>query len=236
MDVCTTDSALKTSPGFLPALIQRVAWFPLRLLFWLFLSYTVRGREHLRALPGPVIIASNHVSELDPLLIVAALPFSSRHLPLFYVSREKKFYAVNWRSAIYGGGFFRMMGAYPAYEGLNDYQRALVHHLHLIRRGKSIGIFPLGGIRPRGTPLTPRGGAIYLAHATQTPLIPVRIEGAEHLTYAGFFLRRHQVRLTFGAPLLAQDLISKEVVTAQSSDPCEAGAKKLMQRIETLGT
>ena len=107
MVLCTTESNKpKEIGGYMPRTIQRLAWVPLCALFSLFVSFTVKGRENLANIKGPIIVASNHISELDPLLVIAALPFFCRHIPLFYVSREKGFYKVNWRSVIYGGNFF----------------------------------------------------------------------------------------------------------------------------------
>src|SRR3989344_1929085 len=218
-----------------PFITQRLAWLPLRALFSLFGSLSVTGCENATSLKGPVIMASNHISELDPLLIVAALPFYSRHLPLYYVSREKGFYKPNWRSAVYGGNFFKMMGAYPAYTGLNDYERALRHHVTLLKQGSSIGIFPMGGIQPHGTPLMAKGGVAYLAHAHQVPIVPVRIDGAENITLSDFLLRKRKLRVTFGNPMYPNELFAKSAaIDARSNRECEAAAEKLMVRISDL--
>ena len=236
MGLYTQGSRQPKIGAFIPGTIQRLAWAPLWALFGLFGSFEVKGHRNLVGIKGPVIIASNHISELDPLLIVAALPFFSRHIPLFYVSREKGFYKVNWRSAVYGGNFFKMMGAYPGYKGLNDYERALQHHLGVLRHGKSVGIFPMGGIRPRGEPLQPKGGVIYLAHATNAPIIPVSITGAENLSLNDFFGRKRKIRLVFGQPIYAQELLEQPTIeiTEKSYSECEAAAKILMNKITKL--
>ena len=52
---------------------------------------------------------------------------------------------------MYGGTFFRMMGAYQAYVGLKNYDQALRHHLEAIKDGYTVCIFPMG--------------KIYLSHA-----------------------------------------------------------------------
>src|SRR3989344_82892 len=130
----TSDAHVRRYPVIMPSFFQHLSWGPLRTAMRLFCSFEIKGIENVIGLKGGVIIASNHISELDPLLISACLPFFSKHLPLFYVSREKSFYKKSWRSfLLYGGTFFRMMGAYPAYTGLNDYRQALRHHIVLIQ-------------------------------------------------------------------------------------------------------
>jgi len=220
----------------MPSLLQRLAWVPLRLLFLLFGRLSIRGLEHVHALSGPAVFASNHVSEIDPLLLVAALPPTSPRLPLIFVSREKGFYSVNWRRVIYGGRFFRMMGAYPAQVGIQNYEKALATHLSMLRGGTSVSIFPMGGIRPRnGVPLKARGGVAYLAHATGCPVVPVRIEGAEEMRCRDFFTRRRHMRVTFGPPLYAQDFVENPHVT-ETENGFEDAAVLLMQKVVSLSS
>ena len=59
----------------------------------------IKGVEHIRDMGGNVIFASNHVAEIDPLIIVACMPFFSDKLPIIYVAREKEAYKEtlqNW--------------------------------------------------------------------------------------------------------------------------------------------
>jgi 1-acyl-sn-glycerol-3-phosphate acyltransferase len=163
----------------LPALLQRLAWGPLRVFFYI-RGLRITGSEHVESLNGPCIIASNHISELDPLLLVASLPFWSRHLPLIYVAREKDFYAEGWRRLFYGGLFFRIMGAYPAFSGTENYDGALPYHIEALTRGRSVVIFPMGRIHPLpNQPLIAKGGVVYLAHTMCMPIIRVHLTGLE---------------------------------------------------------
>src|SRR3989344_3555052 len=158
----------------MPNVLQRLAWGPLRASMSFFCSLKIRGLENVKNIKGNMIIASNHSSELDPLLIVACLPFFSRHLPLFFTSREKDFYAsMGWKRIIYGGTFFRMMGAYRAYVGLKNYELALRHHLKFIGEGKNVCIFPSGKRNLNGEMPKAKGGVSFLVRETQLPVIPV---------------------------------------------------------------
>ena len=76
----------------LPSLFQRLGWLPAKIIMYCCFGLRVRGLEHLKNLPGNVIFAGNHVSAIDPLLILACLSFSSDKLPIIYVTHERKTY------------------------------------------------------------------------------------------------------------------------------------------------
>ena len=123
-----------------PSFFEHLIWLPIRMLMYFGGSAKVNGIEHVKAVKGNAIVASNHVTELDPLMIVASLPFFSNLLPLIYVVKDKGFYSSNWkglRKTFYGGAFFRIIGGYEAYSGLNNYEKALANHLQAIEKGLS---------------------------------------------------------------------------------------------------
>src|SRR3989344_3817444 len=84
-----------------PWILQHSIWPIVRPLFLLFIHLDIRGAEHLTALDPKsrgVIFAVSHSSELDSILVPAALPFLSPFLPMFYTSREWTFYKTSgWR-------------------------------------------------------------------------------------------------------------------------------------------
>lgn len=215
------------------SILQHVAWVPTRMAFAFFLSFSVCGQQHLLD-ESNVIIASNHLSELDPILVTAALPFFSRHLPLFYVSREKSFYSRSgFKKVFYGGTLFEIWGAYKAYTGTMDYDKALKHHIQLLGEGKSVCIFPTGKKVSRHQDQDVKGGVSFLAHRTEVPILPVTIEGAEGITFIGFLLRKHKVTVTFHKPLYKEDLFEAQVeVTPRDTQRIYEGvSRKVMNTI-----
>ena len=185
-----------------------------------------------------VIFASNHISELDPILIAACLPFSSHHLPLFYTSREKDFYKnkSGWKKFLYGGSFFKAWGAYQVYIGLRNYERSLTNQLQILRDGGSICIFPEAKRCSENEFIKAKGGVAFLAHRTELPLIPVAIQGLEKTTVSNFFLRRKNVLVIFGEPLYAKDLFTNpnEVTLHEGRNEYEEAAAIIMKRIKML--
>lgn len=202
----------------------------------IFCSVRIKGRNNIDGLRANAIIASNHTSELDPLLVVASLPFFSPKLPLIFVSREKSFYKNSSLSFIYGGDFFKAMGAYPAYVGQNDYNKALPRHLRALRDGRTVCIFPMGKRHALTDINNAKGGVTFLSVASKKPIVPVKIEGLYKRTTKDFLTRKAKLTITFGEPVYAKDIVGPGVnITATGSrEECEAASRKLMEKIAAL--
>ena len=221
----------------MPNMLQRLAWLPIRALMALFCSLEVRGVRNIQAVHGHAVIASNHSSEWDPLLIVASLPFFSRHLPLFFASREKGFYAgMGWKRFIYGGRLFRAMGAFQAYAGLKDYGKALSAHLDLIAKGKTVCIFPSGKRVLPGELAEAKGGVSFLARETGLPIIPVHIKGAARLTFRDLFRGKRKITVIFGEPIYAGDIFegSRPPILDDTRNDYARAAAVLLEKIDQL--
>jgi len=90
------------------------------------------------------------------------------------------------------------LGAFPVYRGARD-EWALDHARRLLQGGQAVGIFP-EGTRSQGRGLkVARSGAARLALSANTPLLPVTIEGIQHL-FTGF-PRRTRVRVSICEPI-----------------------------------
>jgi 1-acyl-sn-glycerol-3-phosphate acyltransferase len=201
----------------LPDILQAVAWPFARLFFYIFARFTVDGRENLEGLPRGIIIAANHADELDPIVVRATLPWLGKYRPLFYVARQKNLYRwKGWRSFVYGDGFFRAWGAYPAYKGTQNYETSLQHFLDIARAGYPINIFPLGIHKGSlDEPHKVRGGVGYLALKTGAPVVPMTITGTLHTSWKSFFTAKHRIHVSVGKPLYYQQMRSPSVEQAK---------------------
>lgn len=220
-----------------PGILQHFAWIPLRVILTFFCSLKISGVENIESIEGNVVIASNHTSELDPLLVVACMSFSSRHLPFYYVTREKKFYAnMGWKRLIYGGTFFKLMGAYPALVGLKNYEGALQRHLNFINEGKNVYIFPSGKIALGEKSLKAKGGVSFLAKKTNRPIIPILIQGADNISLASVLGGKRKITVTIGTPLWAKDIFrdGKNALINKDQNDYEKAATVLMEKIARL--
>lgn len=190
-----------------PLILQKIIWIPTRIALRFFCHLEIRGLEKLRDIHSNVIFASNHSSEIDPILLPASLPFWSRFSPIFYTSRENKFYENSgWRKHFYGGWFFKIWGAHQVYSGLKDYEKSLKNHIELLKAGKNIMVFPEGRITRDGMLQPARGGVGYLVEKTKCLVVPVAISGAFKMTLSDFIYRRRRVVLSFGNPISQDEL------------------------------
>jgi 1-acyl-sn-glycerol-3-phosphate acyltransferase len=192
-----------------PYALQNIIWIPTNILLKGLLQFRVRGRENVLKLKPGLIFACNHTSELDPIFVPASMPFLSKFLPTFYVSRPSGNYSKSgWRNFFYGGTIFKLWGAYPAYIGQKNYEFALQEHIKLLKNGGSICIYPEGGISDVGEKRPARGGAAYLSYKFNAPIIPVAIKGARKITLSHILMRQTKVTVTFGKAIFAEELFS----------------------------
>jgi glycerol-3-phosphate dehydrogenase (NAD(P)+) len=162
-----------------------------RLLFEPFFLVYLRmrriGREHIPA-RGPVILASNHRSFLDPFMIA-----TMARRPMYYVAKKELFQnpVVSW--------FLSRLGAFPVDRGASDTEMMETAKA-ILDRGDIVLIFPEGTrIRP-GSLGTPHRGVGRLALESGAPVVPVAIFGTEAVR-RGFRIRPRKVRIRAGQPL-----------------------------------
>ncbi len=202
-----------------PLLFQKLIWIPTRIILTVFGHLHIQGLENLNDQEGPVIFAANHSSEIDPFVIPASLPFGSRFSPLFYATREKKFYNTNgWRKHLFGGLFINAWGGYTVNTGLRDYEKSLANHISIARDGGSFCIYPEGGITPDGNIQPARGGVAYLAERARCTIVPVAVSGIYKTSIMEFFFGRRHLNVYFGQPITQKELreeVSRKLVLGQ---------------------
>jgi 1-acyl-sn-glycerol-3-phosphate acyltransferase len=144
---------------------------------------------------GPVVLVSNHVSYLDPVLI--AIPI---HRPLRYMTLEAFFRVPGL------GALIRGCGAFPV-RGDDADGHAVRTAIRILQAGEVLVIFPEGG-RSRDGRLQPfRSGAFRIALQTDAPVVPTTIAGA----FAAWPPHRRlprpgRITITYHPPLSRKDL------------------------------
>lgn len=140
---------------------------------------------------GPVIVASNHTSSIDPLLLNAAMP---RRFVGFLIAR--RYYNI----PVFGR-FIRMVGCVPVERTGRDLP-ALRAALRCLKGGGVLGVFPEGTIPRPGQKLPPKPGAALLALRSDAALVPVHISGTRYSDSVVLpFFMRHRARVRFGRPI-----------------------------------
>lgn len=122
------------------------------------------GREHLGS--GPVIVAPNHCSYLDPVVLQTSIAF---HRLAFLMDK-------NWYQRPLLNPFFRLMKCIPVDEDARN-RAALELALEALRRGVSVGIYPEGQVNPEGALGTFSPGVASLAMRAGVPIVPAGIIG-----------------------------------------------------------
>jgi glycerol-3-phosphate dehydrogenase (NAD(P)+) len=156
-------------------------------LIWLRLSRT--GRSHARV-RGPLIVASNHRSFLDPFVIGVTLPWR-RHMQ--FVAKVELF-EKRWQ-----GWLLSRVGAFPIRRGQSD-DTAMETARLALERGGTVCIFPEGTRIRRGPLGRPKRGVGRLALETGAHVLPVAVHGSEHVR-RGWRIRPRKVSLRVGQPM-----------------------------------
>lgn len=155
------------------------------------LLFRLRWR-HLDRIPAPerggVIIAINHVSQIDTILM-ARLVWQSGRVPRFMI-----------KSGVFGwpviGRMMRGAGQIPVYRGTSDAAQSLRDAVAALERGEAVVIYPEGTTTkdPQGWPMLAKTGVARLVLLSpDAPVVPVGQWGP-HRT--GFSWRRFGRRRT----------------------------------------
>ena len=167
------------------------------------------GLEHVPA-RGPVIIAANHRSFLDPFLIGLVT-----RRPVHYMTK-KELFAHPLVGAALGA-----LGAFPVERGAADAEMERTARAILARDGCLL-VFPEGTRTRPGPPGRPRRGVGRLALNTGAPVVPVAVLGTD-AARRGWRIRPHKARIGVGAPL----------ALARVEDPTAEEARDATERIWT---
>jgi 1-acyl-sn-glycerol-3-phosphate acyltransferase len=139
----------------------------------------VEGGEHVPK-EGPVILASNHRSNMDPVLLASAL-----QRPVAFMAKAELFVGpLGW--------IMRWIGQFPVKRGGID-REALRRTDAVLARGSMLGLFP-EGTRGDGRFSAVHPGLAYIVVRQRCPVLPVAILGTERV-------RRRFGWLPFASPV-----------------------------------
>src|SRR4051812_12421831 len=137
---------------------------------------------------GPVILAANHRSFLDPFVVGCCV-----RRPVYFVAKEELF-----RNRLQGW-FLNCLGAFPVRRGESD-EESTTTALELLGRGEAVVIFPEGTRIRSGSLGQAKRGVGHLALAGGVPVVPVAVKGSERAR-RGWWIRPVKVAVRCGRPL-----------------------------------
>jgi len=178
------------------------------------------GLENVPA-EGPALIAANHVSPLDTVLLPLVVP----HRQVYFLAKAE--YFQSWKTR----WFFKGAGTIPVRRGGPDSTAALHAAIEALREGKLIGIFPEGTRSPDGRMYRGRTGAARIALAAGVPVIPAALIGTFQAMPKGAKLPKpRQIEVRFGNPLRFDDVATEK----PDRDRLRAVTDRVMEAIRAL--
>jgi len=167
-------------------IIRAIAWFLIKILW----TFEVKGKKNI-PLKGGLIITSNHVSYLDPIVLGISLKRK-----VYFIAKEEVF--KNFFSNL----FLRALNAFPVKRNKTDIL-AFKKSIKILKEGNILGIFPEGTRSINGELMELKTGVLKIAKKTGVPILPVGINGT-HDIYPPkrklpiFF--KHKILVNYGIP------------------------------------
>lgn len=193
-------------------------------------------REGTKNIPreGGFVIAPNHTSNLDPLVMGAGVFLGGRSPHFLGKASLWKIPFVRW--------LLNKTGQIPVYRGAvtrdNDPLRAAMAAVQ--NEGKGIIVYPEGTLTrdPALWPMRGKTGAVRLALATGVPLIPCAHWGTEQVLppYAKFLrtIPRKKIVIRFGEPLDLSAFAGRELDSATLAEATEVVMKAITELVAEL--
>ena len=154
----------------------------------LWVRWNVDGRENLPPRGKGIVIAVNHISYIDTLILGGTMPLSHR---LTWIAKSEIFAhpILAW--------FFRQMLVIPIMRGQAD-RHAFAAAKTALEQGAVLAVFAEGHRSGDGGLIEGQGGAVRLAVRTNSQIIPVAIWGTENGLGGAF--RRKPINVRIGKP------------------------------------
>jgi long-chain acyl-CoA synthetase len=190
----------------------------LYLLCRILLRLEARGLENLPP-KGPYLICPNHQSYIDPIVLLAILPYRI-YSKMFFVGY----------SEFFSGGLMKLTARFSNIVPVDPdahLLRAMKTSAYGLRKGLILCIFPEGGRSFDEELQNFKKGAAILSNELKVPMVPVGIQGA-HKVWArnSNRIRLHKVKIEIGKPLYPSQ--------GATPDPYQKTTELLRTAVQTL--
>jgi long-chain acyl-CoA synthetase len=196
----------------------------LRPAIFLLAHPAVIGKEKLREVRGPLVIVSNHLSDVDVGFIQYALPPRIRHR-LATATRGEALATLHspspsrmWLTRIYNRVQWTLgvllLNLFPLPQQ-SAFRKSFAYAGEAVDRGYSVLVFPEGKHSKDGKVSDFRSGIGLLAKNLAIPILPMRIDGLFEIKNAGKkFARPRKIRVLIGSPIRFAPAVSPEEIAA----------------------
>lgn len=180
----------------------------------------IEGTENVPS-EGPILLASNHLSFIDSIVIPLLTPRKVAYLAKAEYFTGKGLLGRPIRALM------TELGAIPVDRGTaRAAQESLDLALGILNSGQAFGIYPEGTRSRDGRLYRGRTGVAWLAFESGAPVVPVGLIGTEKIMPIGSTLPRvHRFTVRFGTPLTFEGLtdehppgVARRIATDQVMD------------------
>lgn len=194
-------------------MIYYIIYFLTKLVSLVYFPRKITGHEHIPR-TGGFIIASNHISNLDPVV----LGISSLRRINFMAKIE-----LFQKQPL--GFILTKLGSFPIKRGSADLS-ALKEAIRRLKKGKPVLMFVEGTRRIGNAKPVAQAGVGLIAVKANVPVIPVFVNGTQNVMPPGAkFLKRNPVTVTFGPPVSYDPTLSNEAIAQKILDDIYALSK-----------
>ena len=189
-----------------------------RILFKLLFRAHTRGEKNIPG-KGPVLIAPNHVSFLDPVAVGAAT-----RRQIHYMARDDLF------TIPILGWLMKNLNSFPVKKDRAD-PRAIKEALQVLKKGGALLVFPEGTRSLDGRLLSGEPGIGMLAWHSRAAIIPTAIIGSEKaLPVDAKWVKRERITVHFGKAISPEEFPKRQ----NRRETYQALSDKIMERIKEL--
>jgi 1-acyl-sn-glycerol-3-phosphate acyltransferase len=144
----------------------------------------VTGREHVPE-QGPFLVIANHLSSVDPPLLLGLIPFRLRMVGMAAMAHRNDF-LIGW--------LMDRAGAVWVRRGQPD-RKALRQALDVLSTGRPFGVAPEGTRSKTGALIEGKAGPTFLALKAEVPILPITMTGTEKIFPSLRRLRRATIQV-----------------------------------------
>lgn len=171
--------------------------------------YVVKGTENIPA-DGAVMIACNHKSNNDPIVVGITCPRKLRFLAKAELFENK-----------IASKILTAVGAVPVHRGQGDFA-AVKTTFNILKANGAVLIFPEGGRIKGGKRRKTKTGVIMIAQKAKVPVVPVHIEGDYRLF--------KKITVTYGKPVNFEEYYNQKL----ENETAQMLADRLMDTVYSL--
>jgi len=191
----------------------------IRFLLRVWNRFEVHNPENVPAVGG-CIIASNHVSYLDPPAVAVGI----KHRVVHFMARDTLF------STPLARWFLTGIQVMPMDRTRGDVG-ALRKGINLLKSGKVLGLFPEGTRSPNGEIQSAKGGIGFLISKASVRVVPVYVDGSfQSFPKGAKRIKRGRVRVFYGKPIEPSEFAA----LGTDRDSFERIGELVMNRIAAL--